>query len=229
MWCAAAGRASCVIPLAMSFIRSRLSSVRNPFVVFRGQPRALVTTVALLAVLCFMAAGWLTWFSYDITAGLPIAQAIRGIGDMSQATTIFDASDRPVFTIFKEQRIEVPLEKVSPNLIDGGRFGRRSALLRSQRRRCDPRWRGGAPQRAGGAARGRRQHDHAAARPAELPQPRQDLSPQAEGSHSRRLHREPVSKAGDPRAVPEQGLFRRRSLRRRSGVARLLRQERQPS
>ena len=64
-----------------------------------------------------MAAGWLTWFSYDITAGLPDRAAIRGIGDMSQSTTIFDASDHPVFTIFKEQRIEVPLEKVSRNLI----------------------------------------------------------------------------------------------------------------
>jgi 1A family penicillin-binding protein len=64
-----------------------------------------------------MAAGWLTWFSYDITAGLPDRAAIRGIGDMSQSTTIFDASDRPVFTIFKEQRIEIPLEKVSRNLI----------------------------------------------------------------------------------------------------------------
>ena len=39
------------------------------------------------------------------------------MGDMVQSTTIFDASDRPAFTIFKEQRIEVPLEKVSQNLI----------------------------------------------------------------------------------------------------------------
>ncbi len=36
---------------------------------------------------------------------------------MSQSTTIFDAKDRPVFTIFKEQRIEVPLAKVSPNML----------------------------------------------------------------------------------------------------------------
>ncbi len=39
------------------------------------------------------------------------------MGDMVQSTTIFDASDRPAFTIYKEQRIEVPLEKMSPNLI----------------------------------------------------------------------------------------------------------------
>lgn len=36
---------------------------------------------------------------------------------MAQATTIFDARDQPVFTIFKEQRIEVPFERISPNLI----------------------------------------------------------------------------------------------------------------
>src|SRR5262245_60322122 len=98
----------------MSFIRARLSSIGNLFV---GQPRALVTTVVLLAILCFMVAGCLTWFSYDVTAGLPDRDAIRGLGDMAQSTTIYDASDRPVFTIFKEQRIEVPLEKVSRNLI----------------------------------------------------------------------------------------------------------------
>ena len=98
----------------MSVIRNRLSSIRNIFV---GQPRALVTTVVLLAFCCFMVAGWLAWFSYDITAGLPNREAIRGLGDMAQSTTIYDASDRPVFTIFKEQRIEVPLDKVSRNLI----------------------------------------------------------------------------------------------------------------
>jgi len=98
----------------MSVIRNRLSSIRNIFV---GQPRALVTTVVLLAFCCFMVAGWLAWFSYDLTAGLPNREAIRGLGDMAQSTTLYDASDRPVFTIFKEQRIEVPLDKVSRNLI----------------------------------------------------------------------------------------------------------------
>ncbi len=65
----------------------------------------------------FAAAGWLTWFSYDLTADLPNREVLRGLGDMSQATTLFDASDKPVFTIFKEQRIEVPLSRVSQNLI----------------------------------------------------------------------------------------------------------------
>ena len=40
------------------------------------------------------------------------------MGDMVQSTTIFDACDQPAFTIFKEQRIEVPLEKISQNFIN---------------------------------------------------------------------------------------------------------------
>ena len=82
-----------------------------------GRPRVLTTVVAMLAVVVFLVGGWAAWFSYELTAGLPNRAALRGIGDMAQATTILDAADKPAFTIFKEQRIEVPLEKISPNLI----------------------------------------------------------------------------------------------------------------
>jgi hypothetical protein len=34
---------------------------------------------------------------------------------MSQATTLLDAADHPAFTIFREQRIDVPLSRVSRN------------------------------------------------------------------------------------------------------------------
>ncbi len=83
-----------------------------------GRPRAIATIVGLLAVNVFGAAGWVAWFSYDLTAGLPDRTALRALGDMAQSTTLFDASDTPVLTIFKEQRIEVSLEKFSPNLIE---------------------------------------------------------------------------------------------------------------
>jgi 1A family penicillin-binding protein len=83
----------------------------------RGRPRLVAALVVVIAVAGFGVAGYATWFSYELTAGLPDRDAIRGIGDMAQSTTIFDAADRPVFTIFKEQRIEVPLERMSPNLI----------------------------------------------------------------------------------------------------------------
>jgi penicillin-binding protein 1A len=84
---------------------------------FTGRPRALVATTSVLAIGLLLSAGYVAWFAYDLTRGLPDHQALREMGDMVQSTTIFDASDRPAFTIFKEQRIEVPLEKVSPNLI----------------------------------------------------------------------------------------------------------------
>ena len=92
----------------------RLDFVRNRLA---GRPRVLAAIVAVLAIGAFLAAGWIAWFSYDLTAGLPDKNALRGLGDMAQATTILDASDKPVFTIFKEQRIEVPLDRMSPNLV----------------------------------------------------------------------------------------------------------------
>jgi 1A family penicillin-binding protein len=85
---------------------------------FTARPRALAATIGLLSVLVFASGGWLAYSAYDLTAGLPDRQALRDIGDMVQSTTIFDAADRPAFTIFKEQRIEIPLDRVSPNLIN---------------------------------------------------------------------------------------------------------------
>lgn len=58
------------------------------------------------------------WFAYDLTAGLPTRAQVRALGDMAQSTTILDAYDTPAFTVFKEQRLEVPFERISPNLIN---------------------------------------------------------------------------------------------------------------
>jgi penicillin-binding protein 1A len=49
--------------------------------------------------------------------GLPDTTQLRRIGEMDQATGVFDSRDRLVFTIYKEQRIEVPLDQISPRLI----------------------------------------------------------------------------------------------------------------
>ena len=82
-----------------------------------GHPRILTSLVGALAIAVFLVGGWVAWFSYDLTAGLPDGKALRGLSDMSQSTTLYDAKDEPVFTIFKEQRIEIPLEKMSPHFI----------------------------------------------------------------------------------------------------------------
>ena len=70
-----------------------------------------------MALVLFATTGAAAWFAYDLTSALPDKTEVRGLGEMAQATTIYDAGDNPVFTIFKEQRIEVPLERISPNLI----------------------------------------------------------------------------------------------------------------
>jgi len=84
---------------------------------FANRPRLLVATTVTISLIIVLAAGVVGWFTFDITAGLPDRQAISGLGDMAQSTTIYDIHDRPAFTIFKEQRIEVPLERISPNFI----------------------------------------------------------------------------------------------------------------
>jgi membrane peptidoglycan carboxypeptidase len=58
------------------------------------------------------------WYARDIIIAVPAAEELRRIGSMDQATTLFDRTDKPAFTIFKEQRIEVPLARVSPHLVD---------------------------------------------------------------------------------------------------------------
>jgi penicillin-binding protein 1A len=82
-----------------------------------GRPWLLTSIATVLAILLFGAAAWSAWFSYDITSELPDREELRGLGQMAQSTTIYDRNDKPVFTIFKEQRIEIPLERMSPNLI----------------------------------------------------------------------------------------------------------------
>src|SRR5262245_29720958 len=82
-----------------------------------GRPRILSTTIGALAIVVLGLAGTRVWFALDMTSGLPDKSAVRGLAEMARATTVYDASNTPVFTIYKEQRIEVPLEKVSQNLI----------------------------------------------------------------------------------------------------------------
>ena len=67
----------------MSRIRSRFTSAAG---VFNGRPKALIATVSLLAVLAFTLGAWAAWFSYDLTAGLPDRDAIRGLGEVFAET-----------------------------------------------------------------------------------------------------------------------------------------------
>ena len=54
---------------------------------------------------------------WDLQRDLPGREAVGKMGEMAQATAVYDGADKLAFTIFKEQRIEVPLTKISPHLI----------------------------------------------------------------------------------------------------------------
>ena len=74
--------------------------------------RAILAAAATLvvAVLALTVALW------TMIASLPTGDQLRTVGDMSQATTLYDVADRPVFTIFKEYRVQLPLSHISPTL-----------------------------------------------------------------------------------------------------------------
>ncbi|MET0212926.1 MAG: biosynthetic peptidoglycan transglycosylase, partial [Vicinamibacterales bacterium] len=73
-----------------------------------------MTLVLVLWTLLVLAA----WLFAGVFNGLPDEKALRGVRAMAQATTIYDAYDRPAFSFFKEYRIEIPLSRMSPHLID---------------------------------------------------------------------------------------------------------------
>jgi len=99
-------------------LKERMLELRAQLRVARLQQPRLVTGVLAAAVLIAIlpvVAG--VWFALDLRRGLPDQTALLRIGEMDQSTAIYDASDALAFTIFKEQRIEVPLAQVSPNLV----------------------------------------------------------------------------------------------------------------
>ena len=82
-----------------------------------ARPRAARATVTVAILVSWVAAMGLAWFTWDLLSSVPDRDALRRVGDMAQATTLLDRKDRPVFTIFTEQRIEIPLARMSPLLV----------------------------------------------------------------------------------------------------------------
>ena len=82
----------------------------------RLHPRIVYSATAAVLIVTLLAAGSGIWFLASLGRGLPDEEAMRRIGEMDQATAVFDDKDHLAFTIFKEQRIEVPLSEVSPSL-----------------------------------------------------------------------------------------------------------------
>jgi membrane carboxypeptidase/penicillin-binding protein len=81
------------------------------------RPKAARSAVLATILVSWVAAIVLAWFTWDLLSAIPDRDHLRRVGDMAQATTLLDEQDRAVFTIFKEQRIEIPLAEMSPLLV----------------------------------------------------------------------------------------------------------------
>jgi penicillin-binding protein 1A len=83
-----------------------------------ANPQASAVAVLLFALLALVPLSGGAWFVWSLFIGLPDREAVARVGDMAQATEVYDRHDALAFTISKERRIEVSLASVSPRLVD---------------------------------------------------------------------------------------------------------------
>ncbi len=79
-------------------------------------PRIVLVTAVAALVVTTASVGGAVWYVHGLRDGLPDVNAMRHMSEMDQSTTVLDDMDQLAFSIFKEQRIEVPLSDISPNL-----------------------------------------------------------------------------------------------------------------
>ena len=82
--------------------------------------RGRFLTAAIVTMMC---AAWIgVWqaarFTTSILVELDRVDGLTNLEPRAQATLVFDRAGRPAFTFFVEQRIDVPLENVSRQMID---------------------------------------------------------------------------------------------------------------
>jgi 1A family penicillin-binding protein len=98
--------------------RPRLDELRRQWQHARHHhPRIVIGVVAALTLAATLSCVGGVWLLIDLHNGLPDVEALRRIGNMEQATAVYDDKDELAFTVFTQQRIEVPLADVSPNVI----------------------------------------------------------------------------------------------------------------
>jgi len=85
--------------------------------VIRAHRHVFVAAVVVLSLCIWTTVGATVWFVHDVTTDLPDDNGLREVTAMAQATTLLDIHGQPAFTIYREQRIEVPLSRISQNLV----------------------------------------------------------------------------------------------------------------
>jgi 1A family penicillin-binding protein len=99
-------------------LRSRLDELRRQWQHARElHPRIAIGVVAAFILVATLSCVGGVRFLIDLHTGLPDLDALRHIGNMEQATAVYDDKDQLAFTVFTQERIFVPLDEVSPNLL----------------------------------------------------------------------------------------------------------------
>ena len=80
--------------------------------------RLLIATVVVMTLVVWVAGAVALRASWLAAGALKDATTLAEIGAHPQSTIVFDRHGRPAFTFFVEQRVDVPLDLVSPHMID---------------------------------------------------------------------------------------------------------------
>src|SRR3954468_16237288 len=78
----------------------------------------LIGTILLMSAAMWIVAALTLRASWRLTSELERAAPLAAIGPHPQSTVVFDRQNRPVFSFFVEQRIDVGLDQVSPRMTD---------------------------------------------------------------------------------------------------------------
>jgi 1A family penicillin-binding protein len=81
-------------------------------------PRGFVGLMIVLAVTFWFTMGATALVAHQVFEGVPDRSTLSRVTQMARSSVFYDHQGRPAFTIFKEQRIEVPLDRMSPHLKD---------------------------------------------------------------------------------------------------------------
>ena len=78
----------------------------------------VVVTIVVLALTGSAAAWYAFAFVYGIAVELDRSSELAELTPQPQSTIVYDREGKPAFTFFVEQRIEIPLDRVSPKMVD---------------------------------------------------------------------------------------------------------------
>ena len=80
--------------------------------------RILIATVLLTSAIVWAGAAIVVTTSWRAANELAHAATLASIGEHPQSTIVYDRHNKPAFTFYTEQRIDVPLDRVSPHMIE---------------------------------------------------------------------------------------------------------------